>query len=77
MTEPNRNFVDDRHALYAGMVLGLAMKHGINLAPVIDDDGNYTPELQLGFEDPGEAPITVRLLIPEPPNYWTPESWLE
>jgi hypothetical protein len=40
-TEPN--FVDDNHALHAGMLIGTLMKAGVSAKPTIDDKGNYTP----------------------------------
>ena len=37
--------VDDRHALYIGWVVGIAMRNGIAASPTVDDDGNYTDRL--------------------------------
>jgi hypothetical protein len=32
-------FIDQRHCLYVGWVLGTALKHGFDLRPEVDDDG--------------------------------------
>lgn len=53
------------HALVAGMVVGLAIKHGIDLRPVVDEAGNYTAEALLVVPDLPDN-VTVRLII-EPP----------
>jgi hypothetical protein len=65
------NFRSERHALYTGMILGLAMRHGVALAPTIDAAGDYTSELALEL-----GKITVTLKVPEPPPDWDPEEWL-
>lgn len=77
MSEPNRNFVDDRHALYAGAILGIAMKHGLNLRPCIDTEGNYTNHLRLSLEDPAEVPVVIELIVPPPPDDWSMADWLD
>lgn len=59
-------FVDDRHALYCGWVLGSATRHGLNAVPVRDGDGNYLPELLVRL-----AGLDVRLVIPYPPADWS------
>ena len=57
------------HALYTGWVLGLMMKAGLPVEPVIDTDGNYTNRVILDL--PTLAPGTsVALLIPAPPDGW-------
>ena len=64
--------VDDRHALYCGWVIGLGMRHGVDLAPEVVD-GNYTNRLRLVFPDNrlGEHPAAVTLVVPYPPDDWT------
>lgn len=72
-------FQDERHALFAGWVLGLAWRNGIAAEPVQDDDGNYTDQLEvrLPFRDDGRANgglrwFGVRLVVPPPPDDWQP-----
>lgn len=65
-------FADDRHALYAGAILGIGMKYGIPLSPVVDDQGNFTDRFTLALE--GGA-ITITLVVPPPPDEWTMASW--
>ena len=62
------SFVDDRHTLYVGWVLGLAIKHDLDASPVFDDDGNYTDRLIIGV---GNRQITV--VVPPPPDDWNLE----
>jgi hypothetical protein len=59
------NFTDDRHALYAGWVIGTAMRHGVQLEPIVDDDGNYTDQLRLVH-----AGLDITLIVPPPPDDW-------
>lgn len=67
----------DRHALYVGAVLGLAMRHGLDLIPVVDEYGNYTDELMLSLADAtGMLPITVTVVVPPPPEDWTLKDWM-
>jgi len=60
-------FVDDRHALYVGWVLGLAMRNGIDARPVTDEDGNYTDRLVAEVE----SGLTVTFVVPPPADDWT------
>ena len=60
-------FVDDRHALYVGWVLGLAMRNGLPARPIVDDAGNYTDRLVVDLK-PG---MTITLVVPPPPDDWT------
>lgn len=60
-------FVDDRHALYVGWVLGLAMRNGVSARPIVDDAGNYTDRLVVDLE-PG---VTITLVVPPSPDDWT------
>lgn len=58
------NFESDDHALIAGMVMGLAAKHGLTLEPVINTDG-YTRRFEVKDD---ELPEKVRVFITvEPP----------
>jgi hypothetical protein len=58
------NFESADHALIAGMVMGLAWKHGIDLQPVMNTDG-YTPRYELKDDN---LPEGVRVFINvEPP----------
>lgn len=63
-------FVDDRHALYAGWVLGIAKRNGVPLEPVVDDDGNYTDRLTAELKDSDWGPVTITLVVPPPPDDW-------
>jgi hypothetical protein len=57
------HFHSDRHALYAGWIIGNAMRHGISVRPITDNDGNYLPRLHV-------IPLGCDLIIPEPPPEW-------
>ncbi len=62
-------FANDRHALYVGTIIGIAMRNGVDVRPVVDEDGNYKPRIyieQLGIE----------VIVPEPPDDWTLEVGL-
>ncbi len=63
MSEPRT--CDDRHALYAGWVAGLAHRQGLDIAPVLDPAGVVTDHLVVGF---GDERVTV--VIPYPPEDW-------
>lgn len=66
------HFVSERHALYTGWILGIALKHGIDLAPEVDDAGNYLPRLTLRLRaGPDRPAATVTLVVPPPPDDWT------
>lgn len=71
-TEPRPpHFVDERHALYVGWILGIAMRNGIDARPGIDDDGNYTDRLTVVLGDrTGMLPVTVEFIVPPPPADW-------
>jgi hypothetical protein len=58
---------DDRHALYVGWVLGMGMRHGVPLSPIINDDGDYTSSLILKINDR----VSITLVVPRPPADWT------
>jgi hypothetical protein len=65
-------FVDDRHAQYAGWVLGIALKNGVPVTNVVDEHGNHTDRLQLELHDPKQRPtkLMVTLVVPPPPDDW-------
>jgi len=60
------NFINDRHALYVGWVLGIALQHDLPFSPVVDDDGNYTDRLLWEVS----ATLTIEVVVPEPPDGW-------
>ena len=55
----------DRHALFVGWVVGIAMRRGVDVQVVVDDDGNYTDRLIVPIGDLG---LTV--IVPPPPDDW-------
>lgn len=57
-----------RHAHYVGWVWGLGLKHGLDIKPMVDDEGDYTDRLVVTF--PGERSVT--LVVPPPPPEWVP-----
>jgi hypothetical protein len=76
MTPAVTYFASDRHALFVGWVLGIALRNAVPLEPVIDDAGNYTDRLRLTLETgdyTDRPPITITVLVPEPPDDWTLE----
>ena len=66
------HFIGDRHALYVGWVCGIAMRNGIYVRNVLDDDGNYTDRITVELYDPTQRPVkvTMTLVIPPPPDDW-------
>lgn len=66
------SLVSDDHALYVGAVLGIAMKHGVPLRPVIDEDGNYTDQLSLVLPND----VVINVTVPPPPLDWSLDDWL-
>lgn len=65
--EPSDHPLTAEHAYVAGQVLGLALKHGLKLMPVVED-GNYTGRFEVLDPDLGAEPGTVRVFINvEPP----------
>ena len=66
-------FVDDRHALYAGWVAGIAAQNGLSVMPVTDSEGNYMARIRLKFEDRNGSELTttaIELIVPCPPYDW-------
>ena len=68
MTTDRHPLQDANHALFAGAILGLAMKHGITLVPVADSEGNYTAMMELRLPDQPKVHLTV--IVPPPPFGW-------
>lgn len=62
---PVSNFLSERHTLYVGWVLGIALRNGVAAQPVLDDAGNYTDRLVVPL---GEHSVTV--VVPPPPVDW-------
>lgn len=54
--------VSPEHALLTGMVLGVALRQGVEAVPVIDDDGDYTDTLEIALNTPG-GPNGVRVFV--------------
>ena len=74
---PGAHFESAEHALIAGMVLGVAMKHGVDLTPVPDNEGNYTNRFEVhdeGFPEGVkvfvnvEPPVKIRRAPMLPPT---------
>ena len=64
--EVTEHFQDDDHALRTGMLLGLLMKSGIPAYPEMDDDGNYTPRIQITAAIGPNEPVRVTIeVLPE------------
>lgn len=61
-----RRFVDDRHALYVGWVMGIALRNGVPATAVIDDDGNYTDRIEIPWGELG----SLTVVVPPPPGDW-------
>ena len=68
-------FADERHALYAGWIVGIAMSNGIEVEVLADPEGNYTGEIRLGLprllNGITQGRDTVTLSVPYPPQDWT------
>lgn len=58
--------LSERHALYVGWALGVALRQGVPIEPVRDEAGNYTDRLVLHVSD--QADLTV--VVPPPPEDW-------
>jgi hypothetical protein len=65
-----KHFEDATHALYVGWVLGLAMRQGLPLYPVVDEDGDYTDELRFELPIDGDDTFVLTLTVPPPPDDW-------
>jgi len=62
-------FANERHALYVGTIIGKAMRLGMSVRPVVDDDGNYMPRIYIGSLD-------IEVIVPPPDEDWTLEVGL-
>lgn len=60
------NFIDERHNLYVGWVLGFAIRHGLPVTPVADDDDNFTDRFNIDI-----AGQMITVVVPYPPEDWT------
>ena len=58
-------FVDDRHALFAGWIIGIGMRNGVDVRSVVDGDGNYTDRMQVPVGDQ-----VIELVVPYPTDDW-------
>jgi hypothetical protein len=56
-------FVSAEHALAAGFALGAALDAGLDVVPILDAEGNYTPRFLIDLHDPR---VTVVIYV-EPP----------
>ena len=76
------NFVSDRHALYVGWVMGIAVRNNLNVRPILDPDGNYTDSFTIELPNFGpmvqspylplqpQPQVTLTVIIPPPPDDW-------
>lgn len=65
-------FINDRHALFVGCVVGIALRNGVPLTPVLDGAGNYTDRLELHLDDG----MVAELVVPPPPDDWRLDEWI-
>ncbi len=63
-------FANQRHALYAGWVIGEMWRSGVLAVPIFDGDSNWTPRFALTTRPIIGWPVTVELAIPEPADDW-------
>jgi hypothetical protein len=68
LTEAERR---SRHALYCGVIIGLAMRHGVMLLPVTENDEVVLGQMELRLRDD----CVLRVVVPEPPDDWHLEDW--
>lgn len=70
-TGPRAHFESERHALYAGWVLGCAMRAGVKVTPGADEHGNYTDRFTVELPDRRDPVVyTITLVVPPPPDDW-------
>jgi hypothetical protein len=62
--------VEGRHAMYAGWVAGRAMKAGLDVIPILTDDGRYTDHFGVVLPEARGPAIRVYVIVPEPPDDW-------
>lgn len=71
-----RHFKDDRHALYAGWIAGIAMRNGYKVE-IITDGPDFTDKIILHLpalanqSGPKATTARVFLAVPYPPDDWT------
>lgn len=63
-------FLDERHVLYVGWVVGIAWKNGLNAEPVRDEAGNYTDRITIRFDQDSGGITVVTVVVPPPPDSW-------
>ena len=56
------------------------MRHGLDLVPEVDDEGNYTSRLGLRLTPSGTLngnndDIVIYLVVPPPPDDWRMTDW--
>ena len=68
--KPPSNFTSDLHTLYAGWIIGLALRSGLPVEPVRDTNGNYTNRIRINVAPGGNNPPSFTLIIPPPPDGW-------
>jgi hypothetical protein len=61
------NFANERHALYAGWVLGTLIRRGQFVLSMHDENNDYLPLVRFVEDDPAASFV---LAIPEPPDEW-------
>lgn len=59
-------FETDQHALYCGWILGVALRSGLQVSPVVDDAGNYLNQIRINIA----AATTITVVVPPPPPDW-------
>lgn len=65
------NFVNDRHVLYVGWVIGIALKNGVPVRPVLDAAGNYTDRICFtGWDNCNGVIVEITMIVPPPPVDW-------
>lgn len=65
------NFVDERHCLYVGWVVGIALRNGVPAKPILDDAGNYTDRIAFtGWDASDGVVVEITMIVPPPPVEW-------
>ena len=73
------NFNNDIHALFSGMLVGHLLRQGVDATSVRDEDGDYTPSIDItlpahpAFPSEGPLHLTVTVRDPKSPG-WTGSS---
>jgi hypothetical protein len=72
--DATHRIVSGEHAIVAGQVWAMAMRHGLDLTPVLDEDGRYSAELELVLPtDVGVGVEHIRIVV-SPPELDEPSS---